>query len=111
MAYDEDLAHRVRELLGNEDGVSEMPMFGGLAFLLAGNMALAVRSRGGLMVRVGPDATEASAARAHARAAVMGKRQMRGWVVVEPAGLSTKRELEPWVRRGTSFARSIPAKG
>ena len=64
MAFDEDLANRVRELLGDERGVSEMPMFGGLAFLLAGNMSVAVSSQGGLLVRVGPHESEAAAKRA-----------------------------------------------
>lgn len=109
--YDEDLANRIRELISAEAAVTEMPMFGGLAFLLAGNMAIAVSSKGGLMVRVGPDGHEAALARPHTRDVHMGSRRMTGWVVVEPDGLRTKRQLEAWVRRGVGFARGLAPKG
>ena len=111
MAYDQDLANRVRELLGDERGVSEMPMFGGLAFLLAGNMSVAVSSQGGLLVRVGPRESEAAARRAHASPMQMGKRRMNGWIRVAPEGVATKRDLSAWVRRGVGFARTLPPKG
>jgi hypothetical protein len=111
VAYDEVLANRIRELFAAEDGVSEMPMFGGLAFLLDGNMSVAVSSRGGLLVRVGPDATDAALSRPHADLARMGSRTMRGWIVVEPDGLPTKRHLSVWVRMGVDFARTLPRKG
>jgi hypothetical protein len=110
VAYDEDLANRVRELLADEEPVTEMPMFGGLAFLVGGNMAVAMSSKGGLMVRVGPDAGGQALARPHAREVEMGSRRMRGWVIVEPDGLRTKRQLAAWVRRGVMFARSLPPK-
>jgi hypothetical protein len=111
MAYDEDLANRVRELVAVEPGVDEMRMFGGLAFLIGGNMAVAVSGQGGLMVRVDPDETEALVARPHARPFEMRGREMKGWLRVDAEGVRTKRTLEPWVRRGVAYARSLPAKG
>ncbi len=111
MAYDEELAHRIREQLAEEDGLGELPMFGGLAFLLHGNMAVAISSRGELMVRVGPEGADDALSRPHARAAVMGSRAMRGWVVVASEGLARTRGLREWVRRGVAFARGLPPKG
>jgi TfoX/Sxy family transcriptional regulator of competence genes len=111
MAYDEDLANRVRELLAGETAMSEMRMFGGLAFLLRGNMAVAVSSKGGLMLRCGPDEIEAAMARPHTGPMVMRGRPAKGWLRVEADGVRTKRQLEPWVRRGVAFARSLPPKG
>ena len=111
MAYDEELANRVRELLADERAVSEMPMFGGLAFLLHGNMSVAVSSQGGLLVRVGPQKSDAAAGRPHASVMQMGKRRMTGWIRVAPEGVKTKRELKAWVRRGVGFARTLPPKG
>lgn len=109
MAYDEDLAHRVRELLSEEPGLSEATMFGGLAFLLHGNMCAAVSSRGGLMVRVGAGADDALS-RPHAQPVEMGSRRMGGWVRVAPDGLRSKRQLSAWVARGATQARSLPPK-
>jgi hypothetical protein len=111
MPYDEDLAHRVRELVAFEHGLSERAMFGGLAFLLDGNMAVAVSSHGGILVRVGSDGHDAALARLHTKAMVMGGRETKGWVRVDAAGLRTKRQLEPWVRRGVTFVRGLPPKG
>ena len=111
MAYDEELANRVRELLAQEHAISEMPMFGGLAFLLQGNMSVAVSSQGGLLVRVGPQESEAAAKRPHASVMRMGNRQMTGWIRVAPDGVRTKRELSAWVRRGVAFAGTLPPKG
>lgn len=110
MAYDEELAHRIRELLADEDH-SEMPMFGGLAFMLAGNMAVAISSRGRLMVRIGADAVEGALSDPAASQMQMGVRPMRGWVIVDPVGVSTKRNLGKWVGRGVRFARTLPSKG
>jgi hypothetical protein len=110
MAYDEDLANRIRELIGMEEGLSEKKMFGGLAFLIDGNMAVAASGQGGLMVRVDPEETGALLERPHARAFEMRGREMRGWLRVDAGGLATKRALEPWVRRGVSYARSLPPK-
>jgi TfoX/Sxy family transcriptional regulator of competence genes len=111
MPYDEDLANRIRELLAGEDGVSEMSMFGGLAFLLAGNMAVAASGQGGLLVRVGPAEGERLLSSPHVSAMVMRGREMKGWLRVDAEGVRSKRMLEPWVRRGMAFARSLPAKG
>jgi TfoX/Sxy family transcriptional regulator of competence genes len=110
VAYDEEMAHRVRELLGAEDGLSEKRMFGGLSFLLHGNLAVAVSGRGALLVRVGPDAAAQAAAQPHAEPAIMRGREMRGWVFVDFAGLRTKRELQRWVARAVSFVGTLPRK-
>jgi len=111
MAYDEALAQRIRDLLAAEDGVSEMRMFGGLAFLIGGNMAVAASGQGGLMVRVDPEQTEALLAEPHAQRFEMRGREMAGWLRVDAEGVGTREELEPWVRRGVAYARSLPAKG
>jgi hypothetical protein len=111
MAYDEDLASRIRELVTNEPGLSEQRMFGGLAFLVGGHMAVAASGQGGLMVRVDPEVTDALLDEPHARPFEMRGRAMRGWLRVEPDGLGTLRELAPWVERGVAYARSLPAKG
>jgi hypothetical protein len=110
MAYDEDLAGRVRELIGEERRLTEMRMFGGLAFLIGGNMAVGVSGQGGLMVRVDPDETEALMAKPHAGPFEMRGRGMKGWLRVDAEGVRTKRQLEPWVRRGIGYARSLPPK-
>ena len=87
MAYDEDLADRIRRLLKAEKGLSEMAMFGGLAFLLGGNIAVVVPSQAGLLVRVGADGAEDALERPHAAIAQMGERVMNGWIMVEPGGI------------------------
>ncbi len=110
MAYDEDLAHRIRELLGPVGGVDEKRMFGGLAFLLNGNMSVAASRDGGLLVRVAPDDTETLLRRQHVDSMVMGGREMRGWLRVAPDGLKTKRQLQSWVDRGVGYAAALPPK-
>jgi TfoX N-terminal domain len=110
VAYDEELAGRIRELLIDEHGLSEVPMFGGLAFLIDGNMSVAASSQGGLLVRIAPEATEEALSRPHVSLMEMGKRQMQGWIRVAPEGVRSKRDLGAWVRRGVSFARTLPAK-
>src|SRR3954453_17384920 len=110
MAYDEDLANRIRELMAEESAVTEMRMFGGLAFLIGGNMSVAASGQGGLMVRVAPEETDALLAKPYARPFEMRGREMQGWLRVDAEGVSTKRRLEPWVRRGVAYARSLPAK-
>ncbi len=110
MAYDEDLANRIRELMAGEADVTEQAMFGGLAFLIGGNMAVAASGQGGLMVRVEPEETDALLERPHARPFEMRGRSMRGWLRVDDEGVRTKRQLEPWVRRGVAYARSLPPK-
>ena len=111
MAYDEDLANRIRELISAEPDVAEKKMFGGLAFLVGGNMAVAASGQGGLMVRVDPGETEALVAKPHAQPFEMRGREMQGWLRVEVAGVRTKRQLQAWVGRGVAYARSLPPKG
>jgi TfoX/Sxy family transcriptional regulator of competence genes len=110
MAYDEDLADRIRELLGPERGVEEKRMFGGLAFLINGNMAVAASGQGGLLVRVAPDDTDTLVERAHVSPMVMAGREARGWLRVDGEGVKTKRQLRSWVTRGTEYARSLRPK-
>ena len=110
MAYDEDLANRIRELVGPVGGIEEKRMFGGLAFLLNGNMSVAVSGQGGLLVRVAPDDTEKLLGRQHVDLMVMGGREMRGWLRVAPDGLRTKRQLQTWVDRGVGYAGTLPPK-
>jgi TfoX/Sxy family transcriptional regulator of competence genes len=110
MAYDEELANRLRELLADEDGITEKRMFGGLAFLLHGNMSVSASRNGGLLVRVEPSETEKLIQRAHVARMEMGKRTMDGWITVAPEGVKTKRQLEGWVRRGVGYARTLPPK-
>jgi TfoX/Sxy family transcriptional regulator of competence genes len=110
MAYDEDLANRIRELIGGGPEVTEKRMFGGLAFLVGGNMSVSASGQGGLMVRVDPEETDALLAKPHARPFEMRGRTMDGWLRIDPEGVRTKRQLEPWVRRGVTYARSLPPK-
>ena len=111
MAYDEDLADRIRELLGGDPDVTEKKMFGGLAFLCGGNMAVAASGKGGLMVRVDPGETEGLVAKPGVGPFEMRGRPLDGWVRVSAEAVRTKRQLEPWVARGSRYARSLPAKG
>jgi TfoX/Sxy family transcriptional regulator of competence genes len=110
MAYDEDLADRVRELVGGTRGVTEKRMFGGLAFLVHGHMAVSVSRQGGLMVRVDPDDGDRLLQRAHVRPFEMRGRDLAGWLRVDDDGLRTRRQLESWVTRGMAYARSLPPK-
>ncbi|MCW2558567.1 MAG: hypothetical protein JWP55_2531 [Mycobacterium sp.] len=110
MAYDEDLANRIRELTSAECGVEEKRMFGGLAFLINGNMSVAASGRGGLMVRVPPDETEALLGRQHVEPMVMAGRETRGWLRVSDDGVRTKRQLQSWVNRSVDYAKSLPPK-
>jgi hypothetical protein len=111
MAYDEDLANRIRELISAEPGLTEMRMFGGLAFLVGGHMSVAVSGQGGLMLRCDPAETEELRSKPHAGPFEMRGRVMDGWLRVSPEGLLTKRQLERWVARGVGYARSLPPKG
>jgi TfoX N-terminal domain len=110
MAYDEDLANRIRELLADEPGVIEKKMFGGLAFLIGGHMSVSASGRGGLLLRCDPDETDALLAKPHAAPFEMRGRVMDGWLRVDPEGVKTKRELQRWVSRSVSYARSLPPK-
>jgi TfoX/Sxy family transcriptional regulator of competence genes len=110
VAYDEQLAERIRELVAGERGVVEQKMFGGLAFLVGGNMAIAASGQGGVLVRVDPGESDALVEATPAEEAVMRGRPMRGWLRVASEHVGTKRELAQWVERGTAYARSLPAK-
>ena len=111
MAYDEALAERIRELVAREKGVSEKRMFGGLAFLIGGNMAIAASGQGGILVRVDPDRSDQLVATTKASVAVMQGRAMPGWLRVDSADVRTKPQLSKWVKLGATLARSLPAKG
>jgi TfoX/Sxy family transcriptional regulator of competence genes len=110
VAYDEDLARRIRELIGDDPDVTEKRMFGGLAFLVAGNMSVAASGQGGLLVRVDPAQTDALVAEPYAERFEMRGRAMQGWLRVDAEGVLTESELEPWVGRGVAHARSLPPK-
>jgi hypothetical protein len=109
MAYSEELADRVRRALADRDNVLERKMFGGIAFMLEGNMCAGVTGDE-LMVRVDPDAAEDAASEPHARVMEMGGRPMRGFVVVSPAGIEADEALGAWVARGADHAASLPPK-
>ena len=110
MAYDEALAERIRQLLDGEPGLTEQKMFGGLAFLIGGNMAVAASGQGGLLVLVDPDEGEKLVAKGPARPMEMRGREMTGWLRIDDADVKTKRQLERWVNLGAGYARSLPPK-
>jgi TfoX/Sxy family transcriptional regulator of competence genes len=110
MAYDEALADRIRDVLGAQAGLTEKKMFGGLAFLVGGNMAVAASGEGGLLVRVDPEDSHRLVDTTSARPMEMRGRQMQGWLRVDSGDLRTKRELSRWVTLGTTYARSLPVK-
>jgi TfoX-like protein len=110
MAYDEELANRVRELVASEPGLVEQRMFGGLAFLIGGHIAVSASGRGGLLLRCDPEQTDALLAKPYASTFEMRGRAMQGWLRVAPEGVATRRQLERWVTRGVAFARSLPPK-
>jgi TfoX/Sxy family transcriptional regulator of competence genes len=110
MAYDEDLAQRIREMLVDKPDITEKKMFGGLAFLIAGNMAVAASGQGGLLVRVDPTKSDKVVATTTARPMEMRGRAMQGWLRVDADDVRTKRQLAKWVQVGTTYARSLPAK-
>jgi len=110
VAYDEELANRIRELLGGEAELTEKKMFGGLAFLIRGNMAVAASGQGGVLVRIDPAQSETLVATTNARLMEMRGRQMQGWVWIDPGDVRTKRQLAKWVGLGAAYARSLPAK-
>ena len=110
MAYDLELANRIRELLAQQRGVDEKSMFGGLAFLIGGHLAVAASGKGGLMVRVPPEDTAKLLDRPHVSPMVMAGRETRGWLRVSLDGVKTKRQLQTWVALGVDLAKSLPAK-
>jgi hypothetical protein len=110
VAYDEDLANRIRELILTEQGVTEMRMFGGLAFLIEGNLCVSASRRGGLMLRVDPKEGDALLRKQYAHPIDMRGRVMAGWLYIDADGVKAKRQLERWVARGVAYARSLPSK-
>jgi TfoX/Sxy family transcriptional regulator of competence genes len=110
VAYDEELADRIRGLLSGEPGLTEQKMFGGLAFLIGGNMAVAASSQGGVLVRVDPAQSDRLVATTDARLMEMGGRRMQGWLRVDQDDVRTQRQLAKWVKLGSTYARSLPAK-
>ena len=110
MAYDEDLANRIRELVSAQPDVTEQRMFGGLAFLIAGNMSVSASGQGGLLLRCDPADTDALVKDPHAAPFEMRGRAMDGWLRVDPEGVRGRRELERWVDVGVAYARSLPPK-
>jgi TfoX/Sxy family transcriptional regulator of competence genes len=110
VAYDEKLADRIRDLVGGESQLTEQKMFGGLAFLIGGNMAIAASGQGGVLVRVDPAESDKLVAKTNASLMEMRGRQMQGWLRVDADDVRTKRQLAKWVKLGVSYARSLPAK-
>jgi TfoX/Sxy family transcriptional regulator of competence genes len=110
MAYDEELANRIREQLAGESGLTEQKMFGGLAFLIGGNMAIGASGQGGLLVRADPAESDRLVETTPAELMEMRGKQMRGWLRVGAEHVRTKRELAKWVELGANYARSLPAK-
>jgi TfoX/Sxy family transcriptional regulator of competence genes len=110
VAYDEELAGRIRELLGGGADLTERKMFGGLAFLIGGNMAVAASGQGGVLVRVDPARSESLLATTNARLMEMRGRRIKGWLRVDADDVRTKRQLAKWVGLGATYARSLPRK-
>jgi TfoX/Sxy family transcriptional regulator of competence genes len=110
MAYDEALADRIRELIGREADLTEKKMFGGLAFLVGGNMAIAASGQGGVLVRVDPEQSDALVAETNAKPMEMRGREMAGWLRVDTEDVRTNAELAKWVEHGLGYARSLPPK-
>jgi len=110
VAYDQALAERIRELVATEASVTEEKMFGGLAFLVGGNMAIAASGQGGVLVRCDPAQSDDLVAKTDARLFEMRGRELQGWVRVDDEHVRTKRQLEKWVKIGTAYARTLPPK-
>jgi hypothetical protein len=110
VAYDEDLAERIRGLISSEPGLTEKRMFGGLTFLLDGHMSVSITSQGGLLLRVDPVEQEVLITKPHTSPFVMQKREMRGWLRVSSEGVETDEDLAFWVERGVNYAQELPPK-
>lgn len=110
MAYDPDLADRIRELVGLEAGVTEKRMFGGLAFMVGGHLAISASGQGGVLVRCDPAETDRLVDKSVATRAVMQGREMAGWLRVDADDVKTKRQLQKWIGVGVGYARSLPPK-
>jgi TfoX/Sxy family transcriptional regulator of competence genes len=110
MAFAQDLADRLREVVAGESGVSEQRMFGGLAFLINGNMGVSASGQGGLLLRIDPQATQAMLNPPIVRRFEMRGREMDGWLRIADEAVDTEDRLRQWVRVGVEYARSLPAK-
>jgi TfoX/Sxy family transcriptional regulator of competence genes len=110
MAYDEELADRIRDLVGDEPGLTEQKMFGGLAFLIGGNMAIAASGQGGVLVHADPDEADALLDSTDAYLMEMRGKEMRGWLRIDSEHVGTKQQLATWVEVGAGYARSLPPK-
>ena len=110
MAYDEELAGRIRALIGDEPSLTEKKMFGGLAFLFGGNMAIGASGQGGILVRADPDESDTLVATTRARPMEMRGREMRGWLRVDAEDVTADGDLARWVDLGSTYARSLPPK-
>jgi hypothetical protein len=110
VAYDTELADRIRFVIGTGPGITEKKMFGGLAFLIGGNLAISASGQGGALVRVDPADTDALIATANATLAVMGGRPRRGWLRVSSEDLDSDEQLTEWIERAVGYTRSLPPK-
>ncbi|MDQ1584848.1 MAG: hypothetical protein QOJ60_1527 [Actinomycetota bacterium] len=110
MAYDEELAARIRDAVVGEPGLTEKAMFGGLAFLIHGHMAVSASAQGGMLLRVDPAQTESLVAEPHVRRFEMRGREMDGWLRVDAEAIRTEKELRRWTRHGVAYAKSLPPK-
>ena len=110
MAYDEELADRIRALVGDRPGLAEQKMFGGLAFLIGGNMAIAASGQGGILVRVDPAESDELLATTRAEPMEMRGRQMAGWLRVDTEDVAEDAALAEWVERGAGYASALPPK-
>jgi TfoX/Sxy family transcriptional regulator of competence genes len=110
MAYDEQLAARIRAAVDGEDGLTEQRMFGGLGFMVHGNMAVAASSEGGLLLRIDPADADSLTRDDQVRRMEMRGREMNGWLRVDPPALVSEEQLQHWVDIGLTYARSLPPK-
>ena len=110
MAYDLDLADRIREVVQAEGGLTERQMFGGLAFLIHGHMAVSASGRGGMLLRVDPAETESLVREPHVGRFEMRGREMDGWLRVDPPAIRSDEDLRAWIAHGVRYARSLPPK-
>lgn len=110
MAYDADLAHRIRDVVRDEPGRTEKRMFGGLAFLIHGHLAVSASSQGGLLLRCHPAETESLVDDPHVGRFQMRGREMAGWLRVDTEAVETEHDLRRWVSRGITYTRSLPPK-
>jgi TfoX/Sxy family transcriptional regulator of competence genes len=110
MAYDVEIANRIREVMEGEHGLSEKRMFGGLAFLIDGKMAVSASNQGGVLLRIDPTLRESLVSEPHVRPTEMRGRELAGWLRVDAEALVTEDELRRWVSHGVTYARSLPPR-